>query len=104
MLYDAILKLGQIRKDDGTLVFPGELKMRSFMYPENKKAKTTPKNGFPVFVRQTDRNMLLEWAKRQESRIQLRLENSDEHRFRIGDWNGVVQNNCRKRLKTDLLN
>jgi len=84
VVYNAILKLGKSEGSD----FDGELKMRSFQYPKLKKNQSS-RIAFPIFVRQQDRDRILEVAG-GESELILPVENNEEYRFRANDWDGVV--------------
>jgi len=84
VVYNAILKLGKTGKFD----FDGELKMRSFQYPKLKKNQSL-RIAFPIFVRQQDRDRILDVVG-EKSELILPVENCKEYHFEAADWDGVV--------------
>lgn len=91
VVFHAIEKLGATTKDEsGESLFPGELKMRTFMYPKVKDGQKT-RNAFPIFVNKKDQLFLYQWSKNQESYIELDPEPTEEcPDFSKEQWNGMV--------------
>jgi len=91
VVFHAIEKLGSTLKDaNGELTFPGECKMRTFMYPQIKAGQKT-RNAFPIFVNKKDQMFIYQWSKNQNGQIQLEPEPTQEFPdFKPEDWNGFV--------------
>merc|ERR1712110_523163 len=78
VIYDSITKkMGQLRRDNGELLFKGGLKIRNFNWPN--RTLNGLRNLFPVFVSQKDRDTLYKWASCQDYHIRLDLENHADH-------------------------
>lgn len=92
VVFHAIEKLGATTKrdDEGEQLFPGECKMRTFMYPKIKDGQRT-RNAFPIFVNRKDKLYLYQWAKNQGGMIKLEPEATDEcPGFTEEQWDGLV--------------
>lgn len=78
VIYTAITqKMGQLRRENGELLFKGGLKIRNFNWPN--RTLNGLRNLFPVFVSQKDRDTLYKWASCQDYHIRLDLENHRDH-------------------------
>jgi len=92
VIYTAITqKMGQLRRENGELLFKGGLKIRNFNWPN--RTLNGLRNLFPVFVSQKDRDTLYKWASCQDYHIRLDLENHKDHpEYDVGSdgWDRVV--------------
>ena len=93
VIYTAITqKMGQLRRENGELLFKGGLKIRNFNWPN--RTLNGLRNLFPVFVSQKDRDTLYKWASCQDYHIRLDLENHRDHPeydMESDSWDRVVQ-------------
>jgi len=92
VIYTAITqKMGQLRRENGELLFKGGLKIRNFNWPN--RTLNGLRNLFPVFVSQKDRDTLYKWASCQDYHIRLDLENHRDHPeydMESDSWDRVV--------------
>ena len=84
--------MGQMRRDNGDLLFQGSLKIRNFNWPN--RCTNGLRNIFPVFVSSKDRETLFKWASCQDFHIKLDLKNHEDHPeydVETDKWDGVLQ-------------